>query len=579
MRKLMKQLNTNIKKSWIDFYDEGVPKSIDYPNKMMWEVINEASIKYSNKLAYEYYGTSVSFKKFMREIEEAARALKAIDVKSGDVVTIISPNIPQAIVMFYAINMVGAIANMVHPLSAVNEIDNYLSMSKSKFVMAVDISVDKVLKVVNRDVVKRIVVMNVSEKMNRITKFAYEITKGKNVKIPYDDDIILSWNSFLDFGYMYDGEIKFKRDANLPAVILYSGGTTGTPKGIVLSDMNFNSVTMQTGSMIQPVNPGESILTIMPIFHAFGLDVCIHTPLSLGVKCILIPTFNFKKFGRLIKQYKPNFIVGVPILLETMINDEKLQDMDLSFIKCIITGGDVISVKLKKRIDEFMNSHGSSATARPGYGLTEGCGASCLLPNNIQPEGSIGVPVQDVLYKIVDPDTGESVNSGEIGEILISGPSVMLGYLDNKEETDKVLTKDKDGKVWLHTGDMGKMDDNGFVYFVQRLKRVIVSSGYNLYPSHIEEVILKNPLVKNVCVIGIPHPYKTQVAKAFIVLSENIVGNDSIKRELKKHCEKYLAKYSIPYEFEFRDELPMTNVGKVNYKILEEENFKQKNLN
>ena len=571
MRELMKKLNISINKPWINFYDEGVPKTIDYPNKMMWEVIEDSVKRNHNKLAYEYYGTSVTFKKFMLEIEEAARALKAIDVKEGDVVSIISPNIPQAIVMFYAVNMVGAIANMIHPLSAVNEIENYLNMSKSKYVFSVDISVSKVLNVVNRENVKRIIVMNISEKMNKITRFAYEFTKGKSVSVPYDDDIILSWSSFLDFGYMYDGEYKVHRDVNKCAVILYSGGTTGTPKGIMLSDMNFNSVTMQTGTMIEPVNVGDTILTIMPIFHAFGLDVCIHTPLSLGVKCILIPTFNFKKFGRLIKQYKPNFIVGVPTLLETMINDEKVQEMDLSFIKCIITGGDVISINLKERVDEFMKAHGSEATVRPGYGLTEGCGASCLLPKNIQPKGSIGVPVQDVLYKIVNPKSGAPVEVGHEGEILISGPSVMLGYLDNKEETDKVLTKDLDGRVWLHTGDMGKMDKDGFVYFVQRIKRVIISSGYNLYPSLIEEVILQNPLVESVCVIGIPHPYKTQVAKAFVVLKNGVIAGDSIKRELKKHCEKYLAKYSIPYEFEFRNELPKTNVGKIAYKVLEDE--------
>lgn len=571
MKKLMKQLNIEIDKPWVDFYDEDVPKSIVYPNKMMWEVIQDSVLRNPNKLAYEYYGTSVSFKKFMFEIEEAARALKSIGVSQGDVVSIVSPNIPQAIVLFYAVNMVGAIANMIHPLSAVDEIRNYLDMSKSSFVFVVDIAALNVLKVVDRNFVKRIVVMNVSEKMNKITKFVYECTKGKSVKVPYDDELILSWNSFLDFGYMFDDEFKVHRDPNECAVILYSGGTTGTPKGIKLSDMNFNSVTLQTASMIQPVIPGQSILTIMPIFHAFGLDVCIHTPLSLGVKCILIPTFNFKKFGRLIKQYKPNFIVGVPTLLETMINDEKLQEMDLSFVKCIITGGDVISVKLKNRVDKFMKDHGSSATARPGYGLTEGCGASCLMPANFQPEGSIGVPCQDVLYRIVDPVSGFNVTYGQEGEILISGPSVMLGYLNNDEETDKVLVKDSNGRVWLRTGDIGKMDENGFVYFVQRLKRVIVSSGYNLYPSHIEDVILKNPLVESVCVIGVSHPYKTQVAKAFVVLSKGVVASDNIKRELRNHCEKFLAKYSIPYMFEFIDELPKTNVGKIAYKVLEEQ--------
>jgi len=507
----------------------------------------------------------------MIEIEESARGLNAIGVSEGDVVSIISPNIPQAVVMFYAINMVGAIANMIHPLSAVSEINNYLQISKSKFVFTANIAVDKVLDVIDREVVKCVVVMNISEKMNKITKFVYQLTRGSGTRISYDSDVILSWNSFLDFGYMYDGEYKVHRDANKCAVILYSGGTTGTPKGIMLSDMNFNSVTMQTASMIQPVNAGESILTIMPIFHAFGLDVSIHTPLYLGVKCILIPAFNFKKFGRLIKQYKPNFIVGVPTLLETMINDEKVQELDLSFVKCIITGGDVVSIKLKNRVDEFMRSHGSMATVRAGYGLTEGCGASCLMPKTIQPDGSIGVPLQDMLYRIVNSKTLEDAKPQEEGEILISGPSVMLGYLDNLEETNSVLTKDENGRVWLHTGDVGKMDENGFVYFVQRLKRVIISSGYNLYPSYIEEVLLKSSLVKSVCVIGIPHPYKTQVAKAFVVLSDGVEASDLIRFELKKHCVQYLAKYSVPYEFEFRDELPKTSLGKIDYRVLEDE--------
>jgi len=571
MRKLKRKQNINIKKPWIDFYDEGVPKTIEYPDKMLWEVINDAAEKYPTYIAYEYYGTNVTFRKFMYEIEEAARSFKAIGVKEDDIVTICSANIPEAIVAFYAINMIGAIANMIHPLSAVKEIEHYLVLSESKFVVTVDLACEKLMSIINNTKVEKIIVFSAADKMNKVVKTAYKLTQGRKIKVPYSDDMVLSWRDFLDFGYMYDGKYKVKRSTESPAVILYSGGTTGNPKGIVLSNLGFNSETMQTGSMIQPVNPGESLLTIMPIFHAFGLDVCIHTPLSLGVKCILIPMFNYKKFGRLIKQYKPNFVVGVPTLLETMINDPGLQDMDLSFVKEIIAGGDVISAPLKKRVDEFMIKHGSSANVRTGYGLTEGSGPSCLLPKHNQPVGSIGVPCQDVAYKIVDIKDGKDLPYNSEGEICIAGPSVMLGYLNNQEETDKTLEEDKNGVVWLHTGDIGKIDENGFVYFTQRLKRIIISSGYNLYPAHIESIIEGHPSIETVCVVGVSHPYKTQVAKAFMVLKPGVQESDDLKREIKKLCEKYLAKYSVPYYYEFRSELPRTMVGKVDYKVLENE--------
>lgn len=566
----MKQQYINNDKPWVNFYDDGVPKSIKYPDKMLWEIIEDSAIKYPKELAYEYYGTTVTFEKFMAEIEEVACALKSIGVEDGDVITICAPNIPQAIISFYAINMVGGIANMIHPLSALKEIENYLVISKTKYVLTIDLACDKIMKTLSNTFIKKIVVMTAYEKMNKFAKAAYMITQPK-VKISFKEDILISWKQFLDFGYMYDGKFTVKKKSDSPAVILYSGGTTGIPKGVILSNKNFNAATLQTSSMIQPVIPGETILTIMPIFHALGLDVCIHTPLSLGVKCILIPIFNYKKFGRLIKQYKPNYIVGVPSLLETLINDSKLNEMDLSFVKQIITGGDVISDSLKKRVDNFMKAHGSRATARPGYGLTEGSGASCLLPAVFQPKSSIGVPCQDMLYRIVDINTAEDVPTGSEGEILISGPNVMIGYLNNNEETNKVLIKDKTGRIWLRTGDMGKMDKNGFVYFVQRIKRIVVSSGYNLYPSHVENVILRCSSVENVCVIGVNHPHKGKVLKAYIVLKDNIKYSEKLLNEIKNLCKIYLAKYSIPYEYEFRKSLPITMLGKVDFKALEEE--------
>lgn len=567
----MKLLNLNTK-PWIEFYDEGVPKSFKYPNMMLWEFMLKNIDKYPNSVAYEYYGTKVSFKKFKLEIEEAARGLKELGVNKNDIVTIISPNIPEAIILFYAVNMVGGISNLIHPLSAVKEIENYLNMTKSKYVFTIDVTLDKILEIKKNTLIEKIVVMSPSNKMNKVVKTVYNLTQ-KKVKIPYEKDYIINWNNFIDFGYLYDGKYIVKKDTNDAAVIMFSGGTSGKPKGIVLSNKNFNAPTMQTGSMIEPAGPGDSILTIMPIFHAFGLNVCIHTPLSKGVKCILIPLFNYKKFARLIKQYKPNFVVGVPSLLETMISDESIKDLDLSFIKDIIVGGDTLPYEIKKEIDDFLNKHGSNATARVGYGLTEGSGPSSLLPRNKQPKDSIGIPCQDMNYRIIDPITLEVKKENEEGEIVISGPNVMLGYLNDPNENKKVFIKDKKN-IWLRTGDMGRMDKNGFIYFSQRLKRIIISSGYNVYPSQIETIISKHPLVKEVCVVSKPHPYKVNVAKAFIVLNKDIIFKDKIKNEIKNLCKENLPKYSLPYEYEFRDELPRTNIGKIAYKILED---KEKN--
>lgn len=563
----MKQKNTNIR-PWVDFYDKGVPKTFEYPNMMLWEYMLNNMEEYPNSIAYEYYGTKVSFRKFKKEIEECARSLKEIGVKTGDIVTVIAPNIPEAIILFYAINMAGAVSNMVHPLSAKKEIESYLRMTKSKYVFALDMAIENIVEVKENTYIDKLIVLSASNKMNSIVKFAYNLTQKKS-KIP-NEDYIMSWSDFIDFGYLYDGEYKIKRDMYDDAIILFSGGTSGKPKGIVLSNNNLNAPTMQTGSMIEPAGPGDSILTIMPVFHALGLDVCVHTPLSKGVKCVLIPIFNYKKFARLIKQYKPNFIVGVPALLETMVNDESIQDMDLSFIKDIIIGGDILSDTIKKKVDKFMKSHGSSATARVGYGLTEGSGPSTLMPRKIQPKESIGLPCQDMDYKIINPNTLETLEPNQEGEIVISGPNVMKGYLNDPEEDKNVFIKEKN-KVWLRTGDMGHMDENGYVYFTQRLKRIIVSSGYNVYPSQIESIISKHALVKEVCVVAKPHPHKSYVAKAFIVLNKEVSDISDIKSEIKNLCKEYLPKYSIPYEYEFRSELPRTKLAKIAYKELEDE--------
>ena len=425
---------------------------------------------------------------------------------------------------------------MIHPLSSENEIEFYLKESNSKYILTVDLVYDKLMKVVDNTNVDKIIVSSVSDDMSKFMHFMYWFFSGRKNKIEKNDKAIF-YNELLKLG-VYDRDMECcKRKLDDEAVILYSGGTTGSPKGIVLSNLNFNALAMQCHLMCDPAKAGDSILAILPIFHGFGLGVSIHTPLYIGMKVILIPDFRPRKFGSLIKKYRPNFITGVPTLYEALLKT-KLRKNDLSSLTCVVSGGDTLLPSFKKTVDDFLREHGSSAQIRCGYGLTECTGASCLNPRREYRDNSIGIPLPDMKYKIVKIGTYNEVDEGEDGEICISGPTVMKGYLNNPDETAKTLVKHSDGRIWLHTGDIGCMDNDGFIYFKQRLKRMIVSSGYNIYPSYVEDIIKKHPKVDTCVVIGIPHEYKKQVAKAYIVLKDGIKPTMHVKRDIKKYCDR-----------------------------------------
>ena len=311
------------------------------------------------------------------------------------------------------------------------------------------------------------------------------------------------------------------------------------------------------------------------MFHGFGLGVSIHSMVANGGRCILIPRFTPESYAKLIKKHQPNFIAGVPTLYEALLRLPTLDKVNLSCLKGVFSGGDSLSIELKKRFDSFLKSHGAHIVVREGYGTTECVTASCLTPVHMEKEGSIGLPFPDTYYKIVKVGTTEEVPYGEEGEICLSGPTLMMGYINHPEETADTLKKHEDGLTWLHTGDLGKMDEDGFVYFHQRLKRMIVTSGYNVYPSQIENVLDAHEAVHMSCVIGVPDPLRIQKVVAFIMLKPGFRPSEETKDSILRHCEKSIAKYAMPRRIEFRDMLPTTLVGKVAYRLLEEE-MKQK---
>lgn len=560
----------NIKTPWLKYYKEGVPAHLNYPKGTMVGYFLEAVARYPENIAIEYYGRTYTYRAFYEMIRDTAKSLKSQGVKEGDTIAICMPNTPEAILMFYAANMVGALVSLIHPLSAEKEIQNYINGSGATFLLSLDLVYDKVHNIVDNTCIKKIVIASAGDSLKTIKKFLYKFkNRGTVPKIELTDDI-MTWNEFINYGYDYQGEIACLKGANDPAVILYSGGTSGDPKGILLTNMNFNALALSCHKMIEQSGEGESILAILPIFHGFGLGVCIHTTLGCGMRVVLVPNFNPKDFGKLLHKHKISIVCGVPSLFESLTKTSMGKN-DLSKLKSAISGGDFMSKDLKNKVDTYFREHGSNAEIRVGYGLTEASAAICVIPTGEYRESSIGVPFPDTYIKVVRVGTHDEVPYGEDGEICISGPTVMMGYLNNLEETIQTLQIHEDGRTWLHTGDVGSMDKDGFVYFKQRVKRIIISNGYNLYPSYIETIINSHPDVFTSTVIGIPHPKKVQVAKAYIVLKDGVKPSKDVEKSIRLHCEKNLARYSLPAVYEFRESLPKTLVGKVAYRELEKE--------
>jgi len=561
---------------WFKYYGD-IPKTIDYPDISMYRMIKNVQEKYPDYTAYDFMGKSRTYTEFLDEIEICAKALLEEGVKEGDTVTVCLPNVPQAVIMFYAINRIGAVASMIHPLSAQNEILFYLNEAKSKLAITLSRFYDKFEAIKGKSRLEKVIVAKIGEVLPTVKSIAYKFI-GNEPKVK-DQTGVISWPDFMKNGKNSIRCITYEGKGDDDAVILFSGGTTGTSKGILLTNLNFNALAMQTKESAQCLTPGDTMLSIMPVFHGFGLGVGIHTVLSYGVKCELIPQLNINEFAGYFKKYRPNFMAGVPTLFEAMMRNEDMKKADLSCLKGLFSGGDSLSIELKKKVDTFIRERGANIQVREGYGTTECVTASCLTPKDYYREGSIGIPFPDTFYKIVIPSTHDEAPAGQLGEICLTGPTLMKEYINNPKETMQTLQLHEDGKVYLHTGDLGYMDEDGFIYFVQRLKRMIITSGYNVYPSQIENVIDSHEAVLFSTVIGVKDDYRMQRVKAFIVLKPDFSPSDEIKESIKAHCEKSIAKYALPREYEFRDSLPKTLVGKVAYRELEkEEEEKQKTL-
>jgi long-chain acyl-CoA synthetase len=554
-------------KPWLKFYGD-VPEHIDYPRVTMYEALMQTVSRSPDALAYDFFGYTATYRQFGVEIDRCADALAALGLKQGDRITISMPTCPQGIICFYAANKLGAVASMIHPLSPAKEIEFYLNTAKSRFALTINAFYGKFKAVQDKTELQTLILCRIPDYLPLIKKIGFNLTKGRKIPPVPEDNLVVWWSDLMKRSYPPAPKADMGTDEI--AVILFSGGTTGVPKGIMLSNFNFISEGMQVSAWGK-IGGGDAMLAILPIFHGFGLGVCINAIFMGGGKSILVPQFTPEIVADLIKKKRPNFVVGVPTLFEALCSNPVFQKADLGCLRATFSGADTLPRPVKERFEAVVKERGGNVQLLEGYGLTEAVTAIMATPLNQYREGSVGLPFPDMLAKIVKTGTTEEAPVGEEGEICLNGPAVMLGYLDQPEETANTLKTHADGKVWLHTGDIGTMDADGFFYFRLRQKRMIKSSGMNVYPAQVEDVLYRHPDVLKACVIGVPDEKQVQRVKGFIVLKEPGKAGPEMEKALVAHCQEHLIRWSCPREIEFRSDLPCTLVGKVAFNVLEVE--------
>lgn len=556
---------------WVSSYGD-LPFHLNYSEKSLSGAVLDTASKDPDFTALSFMGRNITYSTLAENIDKTARSFYASGVRPGNRVLVCMPNVPQAVYCLYGLNRIGAIATMVHPLSAVGEILCFIEEARCDYAVTLDQFYGKFVDVMQKHPLKKLVVASISGELPAVKAFAYRLLTERKFPKFAKNPAAISWKEFLKGGESIPDTCLVKdKNPRTEAVVLFSGGTTGTTKGIKLSDYSFNALALQTATMSHEDIRHTKMLAAMPVFHGFGLGVCIHTMMFSGGTSILVPRFNVKSYAKLIKDKQPNFIAGVPTLFEAITRNTYLDGVDLSCLKGVFSGGDSLTIELKKKFDKFLADHNAKVRVREGYGTTECVTACCLTPYNKEKEGSIGIPYPDTYFKICAVGSTTEVPYGEEGEICLTGPSVMLGYINHEKENAETLRTHEDGHVWLHTGDLGIMDDEGFIYFRQRIKRMIVTSGYNVYPSQVENIIEAHPNVQRSCVIGIPDTLKMTVVKAFIVLKDGVEDTPQVRESIMAHCRKNIAKYALPKEIEIRESLPTTLVGKVAYTKLEAE--------
>ncbi len=549
---------------WLRFYGD-VPPNLSYPEVTLYQAVAATAASVPDAVAWDFLDTTSTYRDFLAAIDTCANALAALGLAAGERILISMPTSPQGVIAFYAANKLGAVAALIHPLSTAAEIEHYLDASQARIALTLDAFYDRFAALKPKTPLETLILARIPDYLSPLKRFGFWLAKGRKIAAVPNDARVRWWRDLMAAAHA--AVPRGESGTHDPAAILFSGGTTGLPKGILLSNRNFIAEGMQAAAWGRMAG-GDSMLAILPIFHGFGLGVCVNTMLMMGGTSILVPMFSAEIVAKLLRSKRPNLLVGVPTLYDALTRDPTLGRADLSCLRATFSGADTLPRPVKDRFEKLVAERGGRVKLLEGYGLTEAVTAIMATPLDEYREGSIGIPFPDMLAQICRVGSAEALPPGEEGEICVAGPAVMLGYLDDPEATRETLKVHADGLTWLHTGDLGKMDADGFFYFTVRFKRMIKSSGFNVYPAQVEAVLYQHPLVADACVAGVPDPSQVERVHAFIVLRDPAKAGADTERVLIEHCRAQLIKWSCPRGIEFCAELPKTRIGKVDYRTL-----------
>lgn len=561
----------SIDKPWLKYYPDEVINA-ELPCGTIYEYLMENNKDFPKDIALIYFGKNITYGQLFENIERTAKALVSVGVKVNDIVTVALPTIPEALYLVYAINKLGAVANMIHPLAGENEIVNYLNEVKATHFFMFYGTYEIVKNALDNTSVKTGVVISAAESLPFGIKQLYKLkTKEKS---SFENSALICWNEFLKQGKSATIP-TCKKDPNTPAIISHTGGTTGEPKGVVLSDVSTNTLIWEIGCNL-PHKRQEIMMPVLPPFVNYSLVNCMLEPLAFGFKVVMIPKYEPDKFDEYVNKYHPNHINSIPAYWEALLTNERMKTTDCSCLRHLFYGGEGMNEKIEENVNELLLSRGAKYKLAKGLGSTEMVSAATAAYQDCNLLGSVGIPLVKVNCKIVDPDTGKEVPCNQEGEICFAGPQMMIGYYENKAATDDIIKIHDDGERWLHTGDLGYLNDDGVLFVSGRIKRIIMTKGNDgivtkMFPDRIEKAVMEHPAVEICCAIGVADEARINYAKVYVVLAKGYEANEKLTNEILAICHEKLPEYMVPEEIVYRKDLPRTDRGKVDYRALEKE--------
>ena len=555
-------------KPWLKYYAQ---KYIDQtlPTLSAFDFVCHRNQNHLNDTALDYYGRKFTYADLIVNVKKTAAALRGVGVKKGDIVTVVSVMTPEVIALFYAADMIGATLNLVDPRYSVEGIHEYIEEVDSHLLVCLNVVYERCRQAAKRTNVEKVIVLSPADSLPPLMAVGYKLTTPDKNK--YASNVI-RWKQFIKGG---EGQSTAAEpyDPDHACVVVHTGGTTGSPKGVMLTDDCFNGIALQFQAYPKLFHRGQKLMNVMPPFIAYGFACGIHLPLVLGFTVIIIPNLDPAKLGSLVLKHKPEHMFGVPTHYQQLASDPKLRDKDLSFIINYAAGGDSLSRGAEQTVNDFLAAHGARYPIAKGYGMTEVSSAATVAAGLDNKPGSVGIPMVNTVVAAFEPGTDQELPIGQRGELCISGPCLMKGYYNKPEETAILLRRHPDGRVWAHTGDMGYLDEDGFVYLDSRIKRMIIRhDGFKVFPSMIENVVSRHPAVHQCSVVGCADKDHTQGRLPFVYIvlkSDTTAKKKQVIRELERMCAEELPEYVQPVAYKFISSMPMTPVGKVDYRQLE----------